>query len=182
MSKVRFWIRISVFCILFINFKCPLYAGEVFSTQKVEPSLIRESVIVPTTEEVHIGMEEPEYIISASDEEIDLMARVVMSEASILGFDAKQAIAQTIVNRVRDGKWGSTITEVVSYPNSYSTYNNGYPNADCYEAVRYALMYEAFPTDMFYFRTDYYHNFGYPYCHIENTYFSTEYKDYGGHE
>lgn len=182
MLRIKFWILILIFCVLIINIKCPLFAGD--ATSHYQPLILIDykPVEVPKAEEINLVTEEPNYIISVSDDEIDLMARVVMSESSVLCFDAKQAIAQTIVNRVRDGKWGSTITEVVSYPNSYSTYNNGYPNADCYEAVRYALMYEAFPTDMFYFRTDYYHNFGYPYCHIENTYFSTEYKDYGGHE
>lgn len=113
--------------------------------------------------------------VAFSKEEIDLMARVVMSEASVLSIDAKQAVAQTILNRLQDGRWGNTISEVVYYPNAYSTADNGEPNADCYYAVESAIMYPtAFPTDMFWFRTNYYHSFGYEYTSIGNTFFSTE--------
>lgn len=179
MSKIRFGLSLIAILVILINVKSPIEAGEQYTTASIEP-LISKSESTVSTEDNNLITAGPDYIITVSDEEIDLMARVVMSEASILGIDAKQAIAQTIVNRVRDGRWGETVTDVINYPNAYSTYNNGYPNNDCYAAVEYALMYEAFPEDMYYFRTDYYHDFGYPYCHIENTYFSTEFCDYGG--
>lgn len=125
--------------------------------------------------------EEPKYLIDVTQEDIDLMARVVMSEASILSYDAKQAIAQTIVNRVRtdfrDFRNQNSVSEVVYHPNAYSTQDNGEPNEDCYRAVEAALMYEGFPTDMFWFREDHYHNFGTPYCHIGTTYFSRGISD-----
>lgn len=123
------------------------------------------------------------YLIEVTPEEIDLMARVVMSEASTLSSDAKQAIATTIVNRVRDKESDfrnqNTVTEVVYHVNAYSTSDNGEPNEDCYEAVYNALRYEAFPTDMFMFREDKYHEHdkpGFerikPYAKIGTTYFS----------
>jgi len=125
--------------------------------------------------------EENKYLIDVTQEDIDLMARVVMSEASTLSLDAKQAIAQTIVNRVRtdfyDFKDQNSVSEVVYHPNAYSTQDNGEPNEDCYRAVEAALMYEGFPTDMFWFREDHYHNFGTPYCHIGTTYFSRGISD-----
>lgn len=139
---------------------------------------IAKHMIQSTEEEITRPAEEPakKYLIDVSQEDIDLMARVVMSEASILSFDAKQAIAQTIVNRVRtdfnDFKNMNTVTEVVNYPNAYSTQDNGKPNADCYYAVEIALTVEAFPDDMFWFREDYYHEFGIPYMNIGSTYFS----------
>lgn len=121
--------------------------------------------------------EEPEeevYLIDVSEEDIALMTRVVMSEVGYKVFDCKQAVAQTIVNRVRDGRWGSTVSEVVYCKDQYSTQDNGEPNAECHDAVMQALTYEAFPSDMYYFREDHYHTFGYPYIHIGSTYFSTE--------
>lgn len=121
--------------------------------------------------------EEKGYLIEVSQRDLDLMARVVMSEASVLGSDAKQAIAQTIVNRVRDTdhefRYQNTVYDVVTAPNAYSTQNNGIPDEECYDAVYAALTYEAFPLDMFYFREGRYHDFGYEYCHIESTYFTT---------
>lgn len=122
---------------------------------------------------------EPSYLIEVTTEDIDLMARVVMSECSVylssdLGTDVAQAIAQTIVNRVCDGRWGTTVSEVINYPNAYSTADNGTPTLECYKAVEAALTYEAFPKDMFYFREGGYHEFGTDYMHIGTTYFSRE--------
>lgn len=117
---------------------------------------------------------ETSYIIDVTEEDIDLMARVVMSEGSILPLEGKQLIASTIICRVLDGRWGDTVNEVVNYPNAYSTQDNGDPTTDCYFAVYEELKREVFPNDLFYFRTNKPHSFGYEYAHIGNTYFSTE--------
>ena len=116
---------------------------------------------------------EPEFI----EDDIKLMARVVMSEASVLPIDGKQAVAATIINRVRSDKFPDNVHDVVYAQNQYSTADNGDPNEDCYTAVYAAIEYDCFPDDMYYFRRDYYHSFGYPYCQIKNTYFSTEGKN-----
>lgn len=116
------------------------------------------------------------YLIEVSEEEKALMARVVMSEvgSDYIDIDIKQAVASTIVNRVRSGKWGETVTEVVTYPHAYWMGDNGEPTTDCWEAVEAALTYEVFPTDMYYFKEGSYHDFGYPCMRIGNTYFSKE--------
>ena len=118
--------------------------------------------------------EEPKYLIDVTEEDIALMVRVVMSEVGGKELDCKQAVAQTIVNRVRDGRWGNTVSQVVNFPNAYSTADNGEPNQECRDAVMQALTCEVFPKDMFYFRENHYHKFGYPYLHLGSTYFSTE--------
>lgn len=123
-------------------------------------------VTVPNCE-LKIGEIEPQF-------DIDLMARVVMSEASTLDFDGKHLVAVTMINRLHDGRWGDTIEEVIYYPNAYSTADNGEPTTECYEAVYEAIRNQAFPEDLFYFRADKPHDFGYVYAHIGNTYFSTE--------
>ena len=123
-------------------------------------------------------LEEPvvTYLISITEEEKALMARVVMSEvgSDYIDFDIKQAVASTIVNRVRSGKWGETVTDVVTYPHAYWTGDNGEPTTDCWEAVETALTIEAFPTDMYYFKEGSYHDFGVPCMRIGNTFFSKE--------
>jgi len=120
---------------------------------------------------------ETEYLIEVTEEDIDLMARVVMSEGSTLSFDAKQAIATTIVNRTKDTEFDfknqNSVKEVVYHKNAYSTEDNGEPTQDCYDASIAALTYEVFPSNMFLFREDYYHTYGQPYMHIGTTYFST---------
>lgn len=114
--------------------------------------------------------------VEYTDEEIALMARVVMSEASLLPFDAKEAIAQTIINRVMSGDYSDSVIDVIYQEAQYSTADNGEVTEECFEAVKAAIEYKPFPMDMFYFRQDRYHSFGYPYMKIGNTYFSTKEK------
>lgn len=133
-----------------------------------------------TTKEIlaveNVISETTEYLFYVTEEERALMERVVMSEGSILPLEGKQAIAQTIINRVKSNKFPNSIEGVINQPYQYSTADNGVPNTECAEAVEAALRFEGFPTDMYYFRTGHYHSFGEDYCQIGNTYFSTERK------
>lgn len=114
-------------------------------------------------------------VLSFTEEDIALMERVVMSEASILRNDAKQAVAQTIINRVRSDDYPNTVAEVIE--GQYSTAFNGEPGEAEKLAVKYAIeCQDAFPIDMFWFRSDYYHPFGEHYVKIQNHYFSTKSK------
>lgn len=131
------------------------------------------SVTAPIELEPIIVKTEPELPSWVTQEDIDLMARVVMSEASILPLDGKTAVAATIINRFYSNKFPNNIEAIVTAPYQYSTQDNGDPDEECYIAVDTALRYDCYPPDMFYFRTGHYHNFGYPYCVIGNTYFST---------
>jgi len=129
-----------------------------------------------TTELQQVTSKLPSYRVAATDEDKALMARVVMSEASLLNFDGKCAVANTIINRVLSDKFPDTIEEVIYQRYQFSLADNGEPDAACYDAVEAALTYEQFPTDMFYFRTGHYHTFAEDYCQIGNTYFSRERK------
>lgn len=157
----------------------------ILTTNLPEPEVITvvEEVEVPVEVEkiVYLEKEVPTDVAEVmmpeaefTNEEIDLMARVVMSEASISDIDVKFAIATTLVNRVRSDVFPDSVAEVVNQPNAYSTQENGEPNEDCYKAVKWAIESQIFPTDMYYFRTDHYHDFGKPLMHLGNTYFSTE--------
>lgn len=124
-------------------------------------------------EEVVVGEAyDVEYILQATEAERDLMARVVMSEASILPIEGKQAVAQVIVNRVRSNRFPNNIEAVCNQPYQFSQADNGTPDAECYEAVEAALKYEGFPPNMFYFRTGGYFTWAEDYIQIRNTYFS----------
>lgn len=140
---------------------------------------VEHIVYQPARKEIIPQMVEP-YVVSEktyydpTDEEIELMVRVVMSEASILPLEGKQAVAQTIINRMYSSKFPNNIEAVINQPYQYSTADNGTPDSECYEAVEAACKYKAFPEDMYYFRAGKYHSFGYEYMNIGNTYFSTE--------
>lgn len=125
--------------------------------------------------------EEESYRIEVTEEDINLMARVVMSEGSVLSQEAKQAIATTIVNRVlaKSGEFAAlnTVEEVVYHGAAFSTQDNGEPDETCYQAVYDSLTYEVFPLSMVWFREGKFHSYGYPYMQIGSTYFSC-YEDY----
>jgi hypothetical protein len=109
-----------------------------------------------------------------SKNDINLLARVTMSEASTQSFDVQVAVAQTIVNRLHMGIFGDTIYEIVYEPNQYSTADNGAPNKQVIDAVTEAITHPPYPPDMVYFRENYYHKWALDYKKIGVFYFSLE--------
>ena len=102
---------------------------------------------------------------------IDLIARVCMSEAANEPFMGKVAVAMTVLNRCDN--WDKSTEEIVYAPHQYWTGNNGAPTEECYSAVAFAIENrEIFPSDMMYFRNKHYHTFGTPYTQIGAHYFS----------
>lgn len=145
-----------------------------------ENSLVWEKVIYVDSKGEEVKFEitedaiiEPEYVIDVSPADIDLMARVVMSESSILSTEAKQAVAETIINRVKSEDYPNSVSEVVYQPNAYSTAWNGAPTPECYQAVKSALLAPVFSENMVYICSDGYHPCGYPYMKIGQMYFGT---------
>ena len=111
-------------------------------------------------------------ILEFTIEDIELMARVTMSEASTEPYECKQAVVQTLLNRYHSDKYPDTIVEIID--GQYSTKNNGEPTKECYDAVLWGITHPAiFPTDMYWFRNKHYHTFAHPYTQIGKTYFST---------
>lgn len=103
---------------------------------------------------------------------IDLLARVCMSEAGYEPYMGKVAVVMTVLNRC--DRWGKSTEEIVYAPNQYYV-GNLTPSEECYSAVAFAIQNrEIFPEDMMYFRLSRYHGFGCPYTIIGHHYFSTE--------
>lgn len=122
-----------------------------------------------------------EWVVDVSETELEEMSRVVMNEASILPYIGKVLVAQVMINRLKDGRWGDTMHDVLYYDGAFShTDCNGDVTDECRSAVLQALeLNNAFPADLLYFRCDKPHDFGYQYAVVGNTYFSTE-TDYEG--
>jgi len=113
------------------------------------------------------------------EHQIYVLATVIMSENGYKDNDCKQATAQTVLNRLQDGRWGNTIDEVVSYPNAYAT--NQEPNEECYIMAEWTLDHpNVFPANMFYFKEGDYHQWEEKgvedYIELDGTFFSTEGK------
>ncbi len=63
--------------------------------------------------------------ISVSDEELYLLATVVAMEAGGESYEGQLAVANVVINRMLDGYWGDTISDVVYAPGQFSGANSG---------------------------------------------------------
>lgn len=126
------------------------------------------------TEEVSDKM--PVYTIDGiseiSSDEFYEICRVVMNESGGEPYQTQVAVAETIINRVSSDKFPNTVIDVLYQPYQYSHYQNGEITDSVREAVKQALEYHTYDTDMVYFRDWYYHEFAEDYFYVENMYFS----------
>lgn len=117
------------------------------------------------------------YYVMMDKEDIDLMARVVMSEAGGQSADCKEAVATVILNRVTSPDYPIDVFGVVYQKGAFSTADNGAPTNECYLAVYSALTwfgtdYAILPKSCYYFRADHYHSWALNYKKIDDLYFS----------
>ena len=118
-----------------------------------------------------------EYFCMMDQEDVDLLARVVMSEAGGESMECKEAVATVVLNRLASPDYPMTIHDVVYQKNAFSTHNNGAPTQDCYTAVFSALVWfgsdnEILPRSIYYFRAGHYHKWALDYKKIGALYFS----------
>lgn len=78
-------------------------------------------------------------------EELDLLARVIWSEAGSdwLTDEHQRAVASVVINRVNDDRFPNTIKDVVYQPGQYGCVYNGMiyqmPNQRAYDNAKYVL-------------------------------------------
>lgn len=81
--------------------------------------------------------------LNISQDEIELMAKVVHAESKGEPFEGKVAVASVILNRVTDPNFPSSISGVITQKNAFSCVHNGrvdaVPNSDSYNAVMEAI-------------------------------------------
>lgn len=109
----------------------------------------REKVAVPQTREMtETRLSEPKqapFIFPYTQEEIDMVSAVVMHEVGYCSRESKIAVANVILNRVKDGRFGKDIYEVLHKGNQFGAIKNYYtqriPTDDaCRSAVMAAMM------------------------------------------
>ena len=108
-------------------------------------------------------------------EDIDLMARCVMSEAGGQSDECKEAVATTILNRWMSPSYSDSIRVIIE--DAYSTADNGPVTDACYLAVYSAIAwwgsdYAVIPKCIYYFRAGHYHIWALDYRQIDDLYFS----------
>lgn len=128
------------------------------------------SVPVPVEAEITTPIDQ---LVEINQENRDLIARVVMSEANGEPMVGKIAVVATIFNRARI--YEMSISEVIYSPNQFSTADNGTPTEECYEAIDlYAQCPTLYPDDLIYFQLHSFSKYGEDYAQIGSHYFSTQ--------
>ena len=82
-------------------------------------------------------------IIYLTEDDINLMAKIVYAESKGEPFDGKIAVASVILNRTTDSQFPDTIHGVITQKNAFSCVRNGkidvVPDGDSYNAVLKAI-------------------------------------------
>ena len=142
---------------------------EEMITDEVETIDIVEPII-----EAEETVDEP--IISVSNEDIELLALVTMTEAEGESEEGKRMVIDTILNRVDSERFDNTISEVIYAPNQFTSMWNGRVDR-CYVADDICqLVIEELTNrtnyDVLYFTAYQYGAYGTPMFQIGNHYFS----------
>lgn len=154
-----------------------------------EMILLKDYAIVKPTEKATVEPDIVETLLEkalepgCTEEDFGLLVLECMREAGVKEVDAIHAVAQVIWNRMKSEDYPNTVKGVIYQENQFALHDNGEPNWKCYQAVENMLASpEAFPTDMYWFNSEHYPNYGYPYTVIDGMYFSTETDYHTGEE
>ena len=145
---------------------------------KVEIKEVEKEVIVEVEKEVIVEIaKSPTYAYSITSEEREMLARLVYREANIESLECQMAVVSVVINRWKDGRWGSTLEDVIYSPYQFTPANLLYkttPTELNYTAVDLVLQNGCtLPSYCMYFRADYHFSWeGYkPYTQIDTTCF-----------
>lgn len=115
-------------------------------------------------------------VAKATLSDIELLALITMAEAEGTSDLTKRLVIDTILNRVDSPNFPNTIYGVIYQPNQFTPMWNGRINRcevreDYCQLVREELENRT-NSDVLYFRTDHYFNWGTPLVQSDNVYFS----------
>ena len=143
--------------------------------QEVE---VLKEVIVEVEKEVMVEVvKEPTYVYDITSTEREMLARLIYREANIESLECQMAVASVVINRWQDGRWGSSLDEVIYSQYQFTPANLIYqttPTELNYKAVDMVLKNGCtLPAYCMYFRADYGFDWnGYEhYIQIDSTYF-----------
>lgn len=110
-------------------------------------------------------------------EELDEFACAVFAEAGNQGLEGMALVADVILNRKDSDEFPNTLHEVIYQPGQFEIVSNGSidrvsPTEECFEACRRELEHRS-NTEIVFFRTDRYTEYGIPAFKYVDHYFST---------
>lgn len=129
-----------------------------------------------TVKETTTLSESDDDIYILSDEDIRLIALVTMAEAEGECEEGKRLVIDTILNRVDSKRFPDTVRGVIYQPNQFTSMWNGRVNRckatdDICQLVREELVSRT-NSEVIFFRTDHYSEYGTPLFQVGSHYFS----------
>lgn len=111
-----------------------------------------------------------------SDFEIEYLAKCTMAEAGNQDEVGKRLVIDCILNRLNDENFPNSIVDIINYPGQFEVVSNGsinviVPTPDIYTLIEEELI-SPYNTEVLYFRTSHFHNFGTPLFQWGAHYFS----------
>lgn len=129
--------------------------------------------------EENIPVYTSEKICSLSNDEFDMIAKVVYAESGNQEWEAQWMVACVILNRVESDSFPDTVKDVIFQDNPKQfccAWDGGYdkamPGDATNEAVAYALEQERIPADILFFTSNGYLKGTEPYEKVDDMYFS----------
>lgn len=140
------------------------------------PKQMDNKYILKYTMEESMIIRHDDRLYFITDEDYQLIARCVMSEAGGDTPESQEAVATVIFNRYFSPDFPNEFDEII-VPGQFSTADNGFITVEVYLSVARAIDFYGsgsciIPYNCYYFRADHYHDFGIPYRKIGNNYFS----------
>ena len=110
-----------------------------------EPTTEEPTTEEPTTEEPTTEEQTTEAPVVASSD-VNLLAAIVYAEAGGEGYEGQLAVAAVIMNRLANGYWGSTLSDVIYAPGQFTgvycssfSYALENPDSSCLQAAQDAM-------------------------------------------
>lgn len=115
---------------------------------------------------------------NTSAAELELLALVVEAEAGNQDIYGKQLVVDVILNRVDSSEFPDSMTKVLIQPAAFSTISDGaayraVPTAETYAAIESELLHRC-NTEILYFTSEGYSEYGTPWQQVGGHYFSTK--------
>ena len=97
-----------------------------------------------------VAQEETQAVMRLSDEQLNLLSKLVAAEARGESYEGQVAVAAVVLNRVKDARFPDSIEGVIYQKNAFSVVRDGYidaqPTEESYKASKEAL-YGSDPTN-----------------------------------
>lgn len=171
------YLSLIILSIIFMIIALKFLSGAARPPKQMED--IRRAKDIPNymiEEECYMIIRHDDRLYYLTDSDFEMICRCVMSEAGGESMECQEAVATVIFNRYFSPKFPNTFDEILA-PGQFSMHYNGKVTDEVMMSVYRAANFYAtdsclLPHTCYYFRAGHYHNFGIPYTHINNTYFS----------